>query len=88
MGKGESCIKRKGCKMEVVRETFINPLRRIQSVLISCTTQKDYLDRQYRGAAFIYAFRGTIKYNIVLYFNYLSTSHIYSIEINFMLLLY
>lgn len=51
MGKGESGIKRKGCKMEVVRETFINPLRRIQSVLISCTTQKDYLDRRYQGAA-------------------------------------
>lgn len=50
MGKRGSGIKRKGCKMEVVRETFINPLRRIQSVLISCTTQKDYLD-QYRGEA-------------------------------------
>lgn len=43
---GESDIKREGSKMEVVGESFINPLRRIQSVLISCRAQKNYSGRR------------------------------------------
>lgn len=50
--------------MEVVRETFINPPRRVQSALISCRVQKNYSDRLLKNCI-IRASLTELTYNVV-----------------------
>lgn len=69
-------VKRKGCKTEVVRETFINSPRRVQSVLISCRMQKNYSDRLLKNCIIHAILTDGINVQHCFRFNYWSSSYL------------